>query len=133
MKMTENEWRIVEKRLDVLLGGVKLNCDGYRLSLRLSRITNNKLAITVFVNRKLRGKWLLDDCEERSRFMRPFKRFVWSKKARDMMQKIGKATLKEKAWDPKEKRISYSFYWPSFKPLKKHLIANNKEITLISE
>ena len=128
--MTEQEWKKVEELFSEIYGYVELDCDGYRLTLRVGKIGKLLLAIVPYVNGKLEGGWFTKDCEERRRFFQKKERSAFSKKYRDQMKKIlGKRIYDATSY---EKKITvHSFYWRSYHKLKAHLIANNKEIKLI--
>jgi hypothetical protein len=86
------------------------------------------------VNGEVRGAWLFEDCEERRRFMRPVKRFLYSKEQRVSYKKVSKR-LRQKYGlpDPDITYTSYDFYWTSFRALKRNLIKNNTTIELVKE
>jgi hypothetical protein len=130
MAMTKEDWNKVECLFSVRYGIVKLNCDGYKITLSVETIGKLQLAIVVYVNGTLKGKWMSEDCEERRKFYQKTEKFMYGKKLRTDMRKLCKKKeyIKD-GWDQKQQR--YNFYWKSFSSLKKHLIANNKEIQLI--
>jgi len=132
--MTSQEWKEVEKALQSLYSLVKLNCDGYEITLCLNRITQFKNAIVIYVNGVIKGKWFFDDCEERRRFLRPIKKYLYSQKERNELKKMLKSYRKgSKSLDPNVMFTSYDYEWRSFKALKSHLIKNNHNIELIKE
>lgn len=57
--MTSQEWKEVEKALQSLYSLVKLNCDGYEITLCLNRITQFKNAIVIYVNGVIKGNGFL--------------------------------------------------------------------------
>ena len=130
MAMNNSDWVHVEEQLLKLYADVDLDCDGYRLSLGLKRIDNYKLAITFFVNGWFKGKWALEDCEERRRFFRPVTQRAYK---RGSFKGISKSTLRSLNIDPDKKQTYYSAHWNSFGPLRRHLIKHNQSITLIPE
>ncbi len=129
--MTNEDWAKVEEILTHEWIQVGLLCDGYRLTLQLSRIKPMQLGITFFVNGWLRGKWILNDCEERMRFFRPLKRPVHSARYRSTYMKLSKETRDHLGWDMSQTVIYWQPWWPSFRALKAHLIKYNKSIELV--
>ncbi len=131
--MNDAQWDAVEERLCSFYGHVCLDCDGYRLKLRLSRISTFKNAITFYVNGVLEGGWFLSDCEERRRFFRPAATYLWSTKNRCVFNKMSKKTLKAMNIDPNKKSTFFYSSWCNFKSMRRHLEKNNSSITLIEE
>ena len=130
--MTKQDWAYVEGRLKKQYHRVGLNCDGYRVSLLLSRVGDFELAITVFVNGEINGSWLVNDCEERRRFMKPTTKYVMSAKDhKSWVKDFGKRWLKAHGTDVDKTYTSYLPWWKSFRSLKAHLIKNNSSIELV--
>lgn len=129
--MTKEEWAQVEEQLKHQFDPVTLICDGYRLTLRLSRIKAMSLGITVFVNDELCGRWMIDDCEERKRFFRSQAMSVYSAKSKRTFRGISAKTLKSMGIDLKKTFTGYSFYWTSFRALRAHLIKHNESIQFV--
>jgi hypothetical protein len=96
----------------------------------LVRVSQFKNTIRVYIDGQIKGIWYTDDCEERRRFFRPVKRFLHPKKWRDEMKKEPK-WLQKRFPDTNKTYTSYTPEWISFGALKRHLIANNKNIELI--
>lgn len=132
--MTKQDWAYVEEQLKKQFVIVNLICDGYRLSLQLSRIGKMSLAIFIYVNGELNGRWILDDCEERRRFFYPRVRYAMSEKDRKSWVKdFGKRWLKAHNIDVDKTYTDYLPWWRSFHSLKTHLIKNNTSIELVAE
>lgn len=127
--MTKEEWNKVERSMSSVYGRITLLCDGYRLTLETG-LCKRKLVTTIYVNGEWKGAWLLNDCEERRRFFRPVKSLVWKPK---ILKGVSKRTMKAMGIDPKETNTFYDSFWPSFRPLKAHLIKNNTSIELAQE
>lgn len=134
--MTKDEWLQVQDKLSHPWGSVKLTVDGYALALEVRQVKTLKFVIMVFVNGVCKGEWCKGEADEAKRFCRPVKKFLYSpaeKKA--VLKGKSKAQIKtisellglDKSW------TSYDLYWPSFAPLKRHLIANNQRIELTPE
>ena len=130
--MTKIEWDVVEGRLRNVYHPVKLNCDGFIVGLSLVQLTIYRNVISILsVNGCFMGKWILEDCEERRRFLRPRVTSVFDYLRKD--RRISKKLLKTVGVDPGKKFTSYWPYWTSFSSLKRHLIANNESIMLIDQ
>ena len=127
--MTKEDWAYVEETLKSPYKIVKLNCDGYILGLHLQRIGTYKLAICVYVNSKLRGDWILNDCEERRRFFKRTQKSILSASGMKKFRKLSKKEQEE--WREKFFYDIYSPCWTSFGSLKKHLEENNESIELV--
>lgn len=122
--MTNEEWNKVEENLLFFGYSVKLEVDGYKLTLLAVR-EKMKLYIMVYINDKFKFEWIEDDCEIRRRFLRPLKRCAIKQKELD---KLTRSKKKQKEIKEKYTYITYSPYWSSFGRLKNHLIKNNKSI-----
>ena len=129
--MTKEDWVYVEETLKSPYKIVKLNCDGYILSLRLRRVDVYKLAICVRVNGELSVDWIVHDCEERRRCFRKTQGSILSASGMKIFRKLSKK--KQEEWRGSYFYDIYLPYWTSFRSLKKHLIENNKSIELVKE
>ncbi|SHI60205.1 hypothetical protein [Halodesulfovibrio aestuarii] len=130
MSMSEQDWKRAEEALS-MFSPIYLKCDGYTLAVQEVRL-GNRVVITWFVEGFFKGAWLLNDCEERRRFARCLKRYAYPTKIRTAFKKLSKKMQKEMDIDP-DKRINvYEPNWTSFAAFKRHLKANNKEISIIS-
>lgn len=129
--MTKDEWLLVKNQLSHPWGSAKLRVDGYELTLQVEQIKPLKFAIMFFVNGVRKGEWMQGKAEESKRFCRPVTKALYSPAKKKAMTKgVSKANIKKYAgWI----ETTYSFwelYWPTFAPLQRHLIANNKVIEL---
>lgn len=131
--MTAEEWKKAEEELKCLFNPVKLTCDGYKVTIILVRTDQFKNALAVYVNGEIKGKWYMEDCEERRRFFQSRSQSAFNKKQKDIYKKIRKSTRKEIGIDIEKKFTYYTPYWKSFKALKSHLIKNNTNIELVKE
>lgn len=130
--MTRDEWALFERTLSHPYGRAELVCDGYKVSCQVLPDRPLKYVILAYVNGQICGKWILEDCEERRRFMRPVTRPAYSKKHREGMRKIGKKCLATIGWDPDRTITYYKPGWPSAAALRRHLAKHNKDIQLAS-
>ena len=131
--MTKDQWTYVKECLDTYGMPVSLMCDGYQATFILSKTTNRRLSILTYVNGWLKGEWMLEDCEERRRFFRKKTAHLYKSKFRATLKRLSKKRLKELNIDPDAKIESYTPMWGAFSTLKRHLIANNKDISLIKD
>lgn len=131
-KLTADQWKKIETSLRIPWGEARLRVDGYELTLQVQQIKPLRYAIVPFVNGFLRGVWLTKTeagewCEEARRFL-PLKKVFLYSKTKLMKMKLPKKMMHEFSSKHFESR---GFYWTSFGPLKRHLIANNESIELI--
>lgn len=130
--MTKDQWLAVKAALSTPWGVVKLDVDGYELTLQVKQIKPLKFAIVPYVNGEIKGIWLTGDNEEGRRFMRPVKVAVFKPAEKKRMTKgLSKANIKKYFGDIDKTFTVIECLWPSFDPLRRHLIANNKEIELL--
>lgn len=134
MAITKEQWKALEVELSHAYGHAKLTCDGYDVTLEVRMVDTLQYGIVVFVDGFSRGKWLVEDCEERRRFLRPVTSFVWSAGQRAKLLKIwgGKRAPKDKVEHVNRKVTWYSTYWTSVKPLRRHIEKNNQELRVVS-
>lgn len=130
--LTPDEWQEIEKKLQSFFSMVKLNCDGYKISLFLVRVSQFKNVIEVYINGQIKGEWCTKECEESRRFLRKVTKSLMSQKQKMDYKKFPKRLQKQLKWE--DRKYSYYVpYWTSFKSLKKQLNAQNSSIELIHE
>lgn len=93
------------------------------------RLTKSKLA--VYVNGTFRGKWLVEDCEERRRFCYCVKHSLIKKNCPENKKKWFLKAMGKNEED--YAYYTYSPYYPSFAALRRQLVKNNQDIQLITE
>lgn len=129
--MTKEDWKEVEDQWSNPYGTIRFRVDGYELSLQ-ALIYKLKVIHQVYVNGWMKGEWINETSEEGRRFMRIKESFLFSAKEREYAKKhLSKATCKKINCDAKIRSV-YP-WWESFAAFKKHLMANNKKITLIQK
>ena len=129
-RMTGEEWKIVEEDLKIIGNPVKLTIDNYDITLTLGQISTYKNGIFIYINGYMKGIWLARECEERKRFLQKHEHNLYDNKTNKQILKLGKKRRTELGLDDELKYVSYTSYWTSFKQLKKHLIANNENMSL---
>lgn len=132
--MTKDEWLQVQDKLSHPWGSVKLMVDGYALTLQVQQIKPLKYVVTVFVNGVYKGEWMNGEADEAKRFCRPVKKSVWSPaKKKAVLKGLSKAEAKRAVeyLDLNKTWTHWDVWWPSFGPLKRHLILNNKSIEIV--
>ena len=130
--MTKDEWLTVKEKLSTPWGTAELVVDGYRLQLQVQQRSPLKFVIVPYVNGVFKGAWMLKDSEEGRRFLRPVQvaLFKPTEKAR-LTKGLSKSAIKRNYGDSLDKTFTHHEWgWPTFGPLQRHLIANNKEIAL---
>ncbi len=131
--MTKDDWIKVQNKLSHPYGTVRLTVDGYALALQVNQIKALKFVIMVYVDGVCKGEWCKGEADEAKRFCRPVTRYLYSPaKQKAILKGLSKAEAKRFGKDLGLDKTftSYDLYWPSFGPLKRHLIANNKSIEL---
>ncbi|ACL72738.1 conserved hypothetical protein [Thioalkalivibrio sulfidiphilus HL-EbGr7] len=128
---TAAQWQEIEERVMTLFSSVHLDCDGYLVRLMLQRVGKLRLGITVYVDGKFDLKWLgwVGDelSEEGRRFYQERTRSVY----RGKRKKLARRALGKKA---AEETVSHRHpYWESPQSLRRHLVANNEVIRLLSD
>lgn len=132
--MTPAEWDRVESALGTIYGrGVMLDCDGYKLTLQVVPLKPLRWGIHIFVDGEFKGAWCSarNPSEEQRRFCRRIDRPLHS--ATDLAQ-VKRLFSAKQVRDMKAARFTYyAGLWPTFAPLKRHLVANNKVIKRLDE
>lgn len=133
--MTKEDWAKVEASLSTPYGrNVTLLVDGYELTLVIVTTAPLKYGICFYVDGYLKGAFITTDCEERRRFAKPIRRACYkpAEKSR-IIKDVGKKRAKEYFPKLDDTFTYYSPVWPSFAPLKRHLLANNQSIEIKGE
>lgn len=134
---TPAQWVEIEKALQMPGGHVKLRVDGYALTLAVHHVKPLRYGIGVYIDGRFLWAWILKQegewCEEARRFLPLHRKHLYSAAVR---QRFEKAFGKRRAAKDSIMTAMYewrSMYWTSFRPLKRHLLANNHSIELIVE
>lgn len=126
--MTPAEWKRVENAL-AEHGWATLRVDGYLLSLHVHRIKALSYAIWIYVDGAFKGRWILEDCEERRRFMQckvhRLRTGTLQQYVKLFGKREGRAQFAAAAW------TSFHPYWTNFGALRRHLVNNNTSIELV--
>ncbi|MBK5230228.1 MAG: hypothetical protein JJE27_03545 [Thermoleophilia bacterium] len=132
-QLTPEQWKRVEDALSLSFGTVDLEVDGYDVTLQVSQVAPLKFEIAPFVNGKFKGEWIAKDCEERRRFLREVTRPLYSRsRIASAAAKMSKRAGERFAADfMSGVYTSYRWTWPSFAPLKRHLVKHNTSIRLL--
>ena len=136
--MTPEQWTQVEKELSSLWGHVQLLADGYTLDLVVERTSALRFKISAYIDGVIDGKMVLDDDAEAARkFWHPRKLHLYKPAARRKMAEDAKRRdLSERlrTWNERNAsayKIYHMPYWPSAKPLIRHLRKTCLNIELI--
>jgi len=127
--MTKDEWQEAERRALWKYGGLTLLVDGYKISVQRQYATPYKSKLAVYVNGTFRGKWLVEDCEERRRFCYCVKHSLIKKNCPENKKKWFLKAMGKNEED--YAYYTYSPYYPSFAALRRQLVKNNQDIQLI--
>jgi len=131
--LTKQQWDEVKTRLMNFYDTVTLDCDGYKVALRLMRVSQFKNAIRVYVDGYIKGVWMLveKNTEEGKRFFPITRKPVTSQKEKkELIKLFGKRQAEQMPSFNKVLEFR-RLEWSSFSALKKHFIANNKNIELV--
>lgn len=132
--MDKKDWDKAKERLSLPFGGVELVADGYTVTLQRVSIKDMfHNAIAVFINGEFKGKWLLEDCEERRRFIAQKSVPLMSRKEIAAYNKAPKSVQRQFKKMREARIIQYSSHWTSWNALVKHFEANNQNIRLMED
>ncbi len=111
-------------------GCVRLDCDGYAVSIVVVRTGALKYGLTVYINGWQKGEFVINDCEERRRFLRPSEQYLYSSvKRQKLIKDCGKRLAQKIGVD---KRFTlYSHNWLSVNTMLRHFMANNTKVDLV--
>lgn len=129
--MTDEQWKQAERKLSGLYGKVKMQIDGYEITVAVEPMKGMKLVLMVYVDGYFRGKWLTEDCDIRRRFYYCSKRSLLNAKEKKRLQREKKA-VREKIQKEME-YMTFSPYFGSFRTLKSHFLKHNQSIELCEE
>ena len=107
--MTDEQWKQVESRLSRPFGSVKMQIDGYKITVVVELLKGMKLVLMVYVDGYFRGKWLTEDCDIRRRFYYCSKRSLLTAKEKKRLQREKKAIREEI-----QKEMEYMTFLPYF-------------------
>lgn len=128
---TQTEWEHIEAALWPVLGCAELLIDGYRVTFARRQVSERETGIMFFIDGHFQGSWLSEDCEQRRRFCRERTRYVWRESVRrEYRNKKARFTLITGSALNK-KMTDFLPWWPTFKALKRHLLAHNRDIELV--
>lgn len=126
--MTNEEWKLIENKLQYHAEVVRLIIDGYKISITQVPVKPMRYELGILVDGKFQMKNCLEDCDIRRRFCQPHKKSLLSAKGKAALKRKSKAFQEEVA-----KKLEYYWYsptWSSFRSMKSHLIKNNISIEL---
>lgn len=123
--LTAEQWEDVRSRLSGSFGIQRLQIDGQMITLEVRRYKALRFCIIVFVNGRWKWEWCQDECDNRRKFCRPTKQYLYKKRDRDELLKSIRR-LPKNMRDESLERINkfHCFYapiWFDFSALKRHL------------
>ncbi|MCP1375364.1 hypothetical protein [Dyella lutea] len=127
--MKREQWQELEARLKFPGATVKLQCDGYLVTLQV-QLDRMRMVIAVYVDGWMRGEWMSTDCEQRRRFLRP--RTVKPKPYTKAQIKV----LGKKWCEQQFAKLTHTYYtpiWPTIPPLRRHFEKHNASVELAAE
>lgn len=129
-KLKQDDMKAITTELASPWGCVGLVCDGYRVTVAVVRTGALRFGLTVYINGRQTGKQLVEDCEERRRFLRPCEQYLYSPAERKNLVKIGGKRFAKQMGA--EKRFTfYSHNWLSVRTMLRHFTANNASVELV--
>lgn len=128
--LTKEDIEKITAELALPWGYARLRCDGFDVTVAVVRTGTLKYGLTVFIDGFQKGKHMLEDCEERRRFLRPATRYLYSPKQRQKIVKdCGKRMAKQIGVDKSFTIHSHS--WLSARTMLRHFVANNTTVELV--
>lgn len=127
--LTDADRKLLCKQLSYAHAWVDLDCDGYAVSIRAFQIRPLKYGLLICIGGEFKGTWLLQDCEERRRFMRPICRYLFKKSIRTTpshRRLLGRDKIDCKF-------VRYDAVWLSPRAMLRHFERNNKIIKIIPQ
>ena len=136
--MTTQEWKQAEESMKGLFARIKLEVDGYNVSI-VKELHRDKFNYIIYINGELCGKWFNQDDKEfleiRQRFYREVTCRAYSyRKKEEILSGVKSKKMLAEYIEKLGLDRTYSYYqmtFNSFKSVKAKLIKNNKSIKLI--
>lgn len=129
--MDKENWKKVEDALSGTYGSADMKVDGFTISFYRVLISKNRLGIIMCVDGWMKGKWLINDCPE-NKFLRPCKKYLYSKKDREALRKLRKGSKRLKGCLDPDKIYEYKHgIWNSVASIRKYYEKTFKNIKLI--
>jgi len=126
---TDRQWNDVEVRLSHAFGSAKFKCDGFDVTAQVTPVGKLRYGIALYVNGSFLGKWITEDCEERRRFMYARQYHIHGRTFQARMARIvGK---KEAAQKYSGMGTQYSWAFPSFTAMKRHMLKHNQSVEIV--
>lgn len=123
----------IERELRLAHGYVYLQCDDYRVCVRVEPFKTRTYVLSVYVDGWIRGEWLKDDCEHRRRFMCPKSIALYAKKRQaEIVKTFGKRQAAKHFPRLHERHEYWVPYWTSARSMLRHFCANNQKVTVLS-
>lgn len=138
--ISKEEWDNIERNLSSYFGHVELKADEHLVTFELRRYSELRQCIVVFYEGKsipygFSGDKNADEKKQdlQRRFSCERKRFLYPKKVRDQYKgrRWTKKRLDELHFNPSVSASTYLPIWTSFKALKRHLIKNNADLSVV--
>lgn len=136
MAITKEQWSAIEQEMKGSMGRVVLKLEGRQLSLEKRLITENQLAILVYIDGTINPGWGWEGSDH----FEPFVKRVWRQSTRSVykpseqariIKNLGKR-LAKKTFPDMDKKLH--FWMPYFKTSAsmRRVLQKNKEIELVS-
>lgn len=135
MSLSKEQKAFIIKELNNQMSVIKLNCDGFEVSLSLERVQNFKLAIGLYVNGFMKGSWIIrpDDYHE-SKFLPIRTKSKYSPKIKQQIIKIWGKRRAYKEYPDLDEKIEYKgSHFSSARSALNHLNKVSESIELLTE
>ncbi len=132
-KLSKEDFERIQRELSTPYGMVDLDCDGYKIAVRIQQVKSLSYAPMVYVNGVIKGEWYRGDCEEAKRFMCQRNRSVYTQKNKaGILKDFGKRGAKKYFPNLDDKHTYYVPYWRSVAAMLRHFCRTNESVSIVS-
>jgi hypothetical protein len=132
-KLSKEDIERIQQELSTPYGMVDLECDGYKIAVRVQQVKRLSYAPVVYVNGVIKGEWFRGDCEEAKRFLCPKNRPYYSPKVKaEILKGWGKRAAKKAFPKLDEKMTFYVPSWSSVSAMLRHICRTNESVSIVS-
>lgn len=132
-KLSKEDFERIQRELSTPYGMVDLDCDGYKVAVRIQQVKRLSYAPVVYVNGIIKGEWFRGDCEEAKRFLCPRTRSILTpKKKAAILKDFGKRSAKKYFPELEAKLTFYDATWSSVGSMLRHFCRANESVSIVS-
>lgn len=131
-KLTKEQKQVLIDELGIPYASVNLLCDGYRITLSVTRTTQLAFRVVTYVNGFWEGKWMFgSEIYPEQKFLNRRERAVVTPKQKAQAEKVfGKRAVAKDPWYSK-KIVTYDVSWASGKAAIDHLCRVCESIEIV--